>query len=188
MTSHYKGRSETFVSSKSANNKVLSLYNKILEHAYSDSDYWYLGGNDDLLDRLYDFDDSDLMEMGNDLQNWSLNEVEIFIQALEVDYSASHDDLLPQRAYLRGFIMTLANQYLHKEKYIVRNLFDPKDELLLGGFIQDRILLEKIKNTLDNIEAAFESVPKEDEMIHYFLNTRFVLIKQTITELLNVAS
>jgi hypothetical protein len=176
------GRSETHASSKSTNKNVLSVYKEILEHAYSDSDYWYLGGDEYLLDKLYNFDHSDLLELKNDLSNWEFREMQIFHRALENDYSASHDDLLPIRAYLRGCIMILSDNY--EEKHIIARLVDLDDELLLGGYINDPQLLREIKNTLDRVEFLFAETQPNDENNYYFYKTRLTLIKKTISSLI----
>jgi len=180
--STWGGRSETHVSSKSTNKNVLSVYNEILKHAYSDSDYWYLGGDGYLLDKLYDFDRSDLLELKNDLGNWQFNEMQIFHRALENDYSASHDDLLPIRAYLRGCIMILSDNY--EEKHIIARLVDLDDQLLLGEYLNDPQLLAEIKNTLDRIEVLFAGTQPGDENNYYFYTTRLVLIKKAIGSLI----
>lgn len=185
MTGYFKGRSETNVRSKSTNKNVLSVYIKILENAYSDSDYWYLIGNDLLLDMLYDFDDLDLFELSHDLCNWAPNELEIFAGALESDYSGSHDDLLPKRIYLYGYLMTLANQYLDTDKRIAARLININTDFISEGYLKDKILLEEIKKTLNNAESVRGIVG--DPTKCYIDIVRFALIKNIIQKLYDAA-
>jgi hypothetical protein len=186
MTQHFKGRSEPISSSKSTNKQVLCVYNEILKHAYSDSDYWYLGGDGEILDMLYDFDNSDLSELKNDIGNWALNEALIFRRALENDYSASHDDLLPVRSYLYGYTMTLANRYLTTDKRIAALFIDNLEiEFLAEGHLKDKVLLAEIKKTLANVEASPGIVG--DPVRDYIRQARFDHIKETIQKLYNEA-
>jgi len=116
------------------------------------------------------------------LGNWQFNEMQIFHRALENDYSASHDDLLPIRAYLRGCIMILSDNY--EEKHIIARLVDLDDQLLLGEYLNDPQLLAEIKNTLDRIEVLFAGTQPGDENNYYFYTTRLVLIKKAIGSLI----
>jgi hypothetical protein len=180
----WNGRSETHITSKSTNKNVLSVYNEIFVHAYSDSDYWHLSGDGYILDKLYDFDHSDLLELKNDFVNWKFNELGIFKSALENDYNATHDDLLSIRGDLYGFIMTLANKYLNTDKRIAASLIsDIEIEFLTEGHIKDKILLEEIKRTLDNAETSTGIVgdPTKD----YMSKIRFDFIKEIIQKLYN---
>ncbi|MFC0514733.1 hypothetical protein ACFFGT_11010 [Mucilaginibacter angelicae] len=186
MTGYFKGRSETSVSSKSTNKNVLSVYVKILENAYSDSDYWYLTGNDFLLDKLYDLDDLDLLELRHDLCNWAPNELEIFSGALESDYSGSHDDLLPKRIYLYGYLMTLANQYLDIDKRIAARLININTDFISEGYLKDKRLLEEIKKTLNSVEIVPGIIG--DPTKCYMDIVRFALIKNTIQKLFDAAN
>jgi hypothetical protein len=182
MTQQFRGRSEPISSSKSTNKQVLSVYNEILEHAYYDSDYWYLMGDGDILDMLYDFDNSDLLELKNDIGNWKPNEVWIFRRALENDYSDSHNDLLPVRSYLYGYTMTLANRYMYTDMRVAaRFINDLEFEFLAEGHLNDKTLLAEIKKVLANAEATSGIVG--DPIKDYIGQTRFDYIKEVIQNL-----
>jgi hypothetical protein len=173
------GRSETHVSSKSENQNVLSIYHQILEHGYSDSDYWYLIGGDYLLDILYDFNEADIQELKSDLPNWTLKELEIFREALTNDYSASHDDLLPIRSYLYGCIFTLLDNYLTVDQRAANILAWVDEEFLSGGYIKDEALLQEMKLRLENTESTLLCYPE-----NYIRQSKIDSLKKTIEKLL----
>jgi len=100
----FKSRSKTEMNSKSGNEKILRIYREILEHAFSDSDYWYLIGNDIILDELLNFDDLAWSEIQDDLSNWDSNQLKIFTDALLSDYSNSHTEILDKRLKLNNYI------------------------------------------------------------------------------------
>lgn len=120
---------------KTENRDVLELYNYILTYEIIDSDYWILGygcdGVVNILERV--FDSSGWNSLINDMENWSLDQVELLSRSIitgegsrrpdENDdvYNLIKNDTLINRAYVIIKILDL-NRKCETSLYVWENL------------------------------------------------------------------
>ncbi|PXY40534.1 hypothetical protein DMB65_11510 [Flavobacterium cheongpyeongense] len=120
---------------KTENRVALELYNYILTYETIDSDYWILGyGCDDVINILERvFDSNGWNSLINDIENWSLDQVELLSRSIitgegsrrpdENDdvYNLIKNDTLINRAYLIIKILDL-NRKCETSLYVWENL------------------------------------------------------------------
>lgn len=83
---------------KSANKKVLDVYDIILTDEYSDTDFWYLCGKDYFFNPLSKFNREDWNDLINDITNWTKTQLEILaIVLVEGDFDDSTNPELISR-------------------------------------------------------------------------------------------
>ena len=82
--------------------------------------------------------------------------------------------------------MTLANQYLDTDKRVAARLININTDFIAEGYLKDKILLEEIKKTLNNIESVSGIIG--DPTKCYIDVLRFDVIKATIQKLCDTAN
>lgn len=88
---------------------IKSLNDIITKNKYHDSDYWYFGGNIEVINLFKNFDASDLQDFEKQIIDWKIEDVEILIDCLIFGYL--NESTLNKQSYFLTFL--LANPQVH---------------------------------------------------------------------------
>lgn len=80
-------QSKANFTSKSTCGLISSFYERILANEFTDTDFWYSGGGDELNYSLSKFDNGDWGRLEEDISNWKMNQLEILCIILTRDDS-----------------------------------------------------------------------------------------------------
>ncbi len=154
-----KNELEQISSSKSKNAKVIFVYFYILNYQDEDSDFWYMGnGIDEVASIFEQFDSEAWFELESDIENWTLEQIEILIDCL-VNGGMRYENIgktIPQRSKLLTNIFCLFS-----DEGIKETIIDNIDFISLGE-AKSIEKLTQIKKWIEfkNIESAKESIEK----------------------------
>jgi hypothetical protein len=174
-----KWRENKFINanSHSLNVKVLLVYHEILEHEWSDSDYWTCGsGNEIIASQLSEFDICDWQALETDLPNWHLHQLDLFCDILTAEYDQGSiaESIVAQRSYIYGYIITIVDILSAID-------FMGEFEFLKQGGVKPTDLLKKLNELFDRIEVTPLIVGNGIDT--YLRKERFDYLKSILVEI-----
>lgn len=159
---------------KSNNPNVIAIYNVILEHENSDSDYWNEDHGSEAIIQIFEnvFSEYDWKDLENDLNNWTAFQLELFTQAILGGYMS----------YTNGGI------YYQSDKEIIKKITKtiPKRFDLLFSIIK---IESESKLALECSNIIKENLNFINDHFNILLETNFTYLAkiQNIIELLNLS-
>lgn len=138
--------------------KTENLIEIIKKDEFTDSDYWFLAGNQGLQNWLLSFEKSDWEELKSCLNAWTSNQLNIFADILIYPKILSIDEDTNE---MYGYIFTLVED--SEADYLLQEI-----KVLDDGRKKNVNLLLKIKQRISNLEKYTTPIHKVHDYANYF--------------------
>lgn len=152
---------------KSANRKLLALYDIILKNEKTDSDYWYFVGADEFINSFAALDAHDIKELAADLPNWTDDQKWILGDCL-VYGGVRHDGYQDSPSFVhQSYLLTFLFSQTDDED-LKSTIFESAD-LIFAGQPKPYHLLMPIKIWADDLLKNPQQSFYRPNSVHYQL-------------------
>lgn len=151
---------------------IKSLNDIISKNKYHDSDYWYFGGNVDVINIFKNFNASDLKDFEKQIIDWEIEDIEILIDCLIYGYF--NEDTLNKQSYFLTFL--LSNPQVHLDIRI--ELLEDVADFILKGTPKP---IELISSIISWIKInKYDEIPYYNSQCSKIYEAQKISIKQNI--------